>query len=258
VELNAIEKALTVLMSFTSGNHSRGTVELAHKLGMHKATVSRVLKTLQKHGFLDQDPQSRLYSLGPAVASLSQALSRSLEGHIVAIAQPYLDDLRGKANETVHLEVTAGGHTYLAYAARGPQPLSVSATVGERTWPNIHAGAKAITAFAPPKRMERLLAGELPRGTRRSITDPELLMAQYKQIRQTGIAYDRGEFDDHIHAIGAPVFNFESRAVGAVVIIGPSFRMEQNGDEGELIQNLKETAAAISARLMSTRGDSGG
>jgi DNA-binding IclR family transcriptional regulator len=252
VELNAIEKALVVLLSFKDNNRACGTVELADRLGMHKATVSRVLNTLKKHNFLDQDPQTKLYSLGPAVASLSQALGQSLEGRLLGIAQPYLEELRDKVAETVHLEVLGGNNIYLAFTARGPQPLSASVAIGDRTLPNVHAGAKAITAFMAPKRVEAILANGLSSLTKNTITDPGILMVQYKQIRQTGIAFDRGELDDHIDAIAAPVFNHESRAVAAVAIVAPSYRM-QGGNDAKLVENLKETAAAVSARLMSTR-----
>ena len=225
---------------------------MADNLGIHKATVSRVLGTLKKHDFVDQDPQTRLYRLGPAVAILAQALNQSLEGQITAIARPYLDKLRDIAAETVHLEIVGGNHIYLASASRGPQALSVSVAVGDRVWPHVHAGAKAIAAFSAPKQLESLLSGELPVFTENTITDPGLLMVQYKQIRETGIAYDRGELDDHIYAVGAPIFNHESRPVAAVVVIAPWFRA-QSRDEEQLVKHLRETAATISARLLSTR-----
>jgi DNA-binding IclR family transcriptional regulator len=252
MKLNAIEKALMILTSFKDSNRPMGTIQLAKQLEIHKATVSRVLATLKKYDFVDQDPRSRLYRLGPAVATLAQALNQSMEGQIAVIAQPYLDELRDFAQETVHLEIEGGNYIYLASASRGPQALSVSVSVGDRTWPHVHAGAKAIAAFSAPKRLESMLAGDLPVFTEHTITDPGLLMVQYKQIRETGIAYDRGELDDHIYAMGAPIFNHESKPVAAVVVIAPSFRFK-TGNQKKLIDKLQETAATISTRLLSKR-----
>jgi DNA-binding IclR family transcriptional regulator len=58
--------------------------------------------------------------------------------------------------------------------------------------------------------------------------------------------------DDHIYAMGAPIFNHESKPVAAVVVIAPSFRFK-TGNQKKLIDKLQETAATISTRLLSKR-----
>ena len=54
---NAIEKSLDILLAFTPYNQELGTGEISRRLGLHKATASRILRTLAEKGFLQQDPE---------------------------------------------------------------------------------------------------------------------------------------------------------------------------------------------------------
>ncbi len=251
MELNSIEKALLILSSFEKGNHPSGTVELAARLGLNKTTVSRIVNTLKKHNYLEQDPRTRRYGLGPKIAQLGKAIMQSLEGQISIIAQPYCDRLREQVTETVHLEVLSGNHFYLSYAVRGPNPVSVAIDIGDRVYPNVHVGAKAITAFSSPEQVDTILKGKLASYTPNSVTDIAKLRGMYEEVRERGYSIDNGEFDENIYAIGAPVFNHNNQAVGAVVIVAPYMRKRELERE-HIIRALKEAATLISARLLCT------
>jgi hypothetical protein len=71
---SSIEKALSVLMAFTSTshNHEMGTVELSQKLGFHPATVSRILQILSQKGFLQHNGRTRKFTLGPSTFELGK------------------------------------------------------------------------------------------------------------------------------------------------------------------------------------------
>ena len=119
--MNSIEKALEILLAFTPDNRPLRTVEISHRLAMNKATVNRILITLKNKGFVAQDQTTRRYRLGPSTALLGRAVKQSLDGRLVALAKPYLDGLRDKVGETVHLEVLFDDRIFLTYSARGPR-----------------------------------------------------------------------------------------------------------------------------------------
>ena len=249
MELNAIEKALLVLTNFSDGNNPIGTLELAERLHLNKTTASRIMKTLKRHEFLDQDPHTRQYRLGPAVARLGKAVIQALDGQITFIAQPYCDHLRDQVGETVHFEMMSGNHIYLAYAARGPKPVSVAIDVGDVVYPNVHVGADAIAAYANPGHVGRWLNGRPRIFTANSVTDPSGLRAKYAEFREKGLSIDDGEFDENIYAIRAPVFNHNGQAAAGVVVVAPYMR-KQDLETPHVTGALKETAALISDRLL--------
>jgi IclR family KDG regulon transcriptional repressor len=252
MELKTIEKALLVFKCFAEWNSSLSTTELAKKLGTNKAAMSRVLSTLKKHEFLEQDPSTRRYRLGPAMAQMARAVSRNMNGEVVTVAKPIVDKLRDEVGETVHIEVLSGNNIYLAYIARSPNPVSLTIEVGDQVKPHAHAGAKAIVAFSDPPEIERWLARDLLRLNRNTVTDPDKLRQLYEEIRQTGVAYDWEEYLNEINAIGAPIFNHSDKPVAAIIIVVPSYRMGKKWDS-RLIALLKEAANKISKGLHSSR-----
>ncbi len=246
--LNSIEKALEILRAFTPENRPLRSVEISHRLGMNKATVNRILITLKKRGFVVQDDATRRYRLGPSTALLGRAVKQSLNGRLVALAKPYLDSLRDKVGETVHLEVLTGGRIFLSYSAKGIRQVTVTPRVGDQMAVNANAGAKVIMAFCPKEMVAKHLAGTLTKFTTKTVTAPSKILQEYEVIRATGLAYDKEEYDEDVHAVAAPVFNHEDRVVAAVVIIAPAFRMSSSIESGSL-ELLKDAATDISDRL---------
>ena len=234
---NSIEKALEILLAFTPYNQELGTGEISRKLGLHKATASRILRTLAEKGFLQQDPRTRKFTLGPAASDLGRAYNNGLSSNLVAAAKPFIDELRSVLGETVVLEVLSGESTVMAYVAEGPQRVRIAGTVGDRLPAHAAAGAKAILAYSPPETVERSLGKDLQADRR-----------ELERIRRKGFSLDREEIDVGINAVGAPVFDREDRAVAAVVVAGPAQRVT-GAEDSALVREVKETAAALSARL---------
>jgi len=245
----SVERALEILMAFTPNNQELGTVELVEKVGLHRSTVTRLLQVLTHHGFLQQNPSTKKYSLGRSASDLGRAIALSLDSHLITIAQSHIDALRDALGESVALEVFCGNSTVLAYSAMGPRLVQVSFRIGDRLPVHVAAGAKAVLAFLPPNLVESLIPKKLVRFTPATITNRSILLKQLGEIRECGIAFDCGERDKDVHVIAAPVFNHENKPVAAVVITAPISRKEILAAP-KTIFLLKETTTAISTRLL--------
>jgi DNA-binding IclR family transcriptional regulator len=247
-KFNAIEKALVILKLFNPTNQELGTVEISKFVGFHKATVSRTLLLLAKHGFLEQNPINRKFKLGPSILSLGMVLSRSLKADLVHIAKPHLDALRDRFQESVVLEVLSTKHVVIAYISEGPKRIRLAGEIGDILPVHVTAGAKSILAYSSPQIRNNLLGQEFTRLTPNTITDREALIKQFAEIRERGVAFDIGEHDIDIHAIGAPILNIEERPVAAVVVAGFSKNIVTSQDS-EMVQAVKKTALTISKQL---------
>jgi DNA-binding IclR family transcriptional regulator len=251
---NSIDKALTILSAFAPYNNEMGTIEISRKLGFHKATVSRILLNLTRHGFLHQNPKTKKFILGPTILTLAGTVRQSLNNNMLHIAKPFVDDLRDKIKETVILEVISGENTIIVYIAEGPRPIRIAGTVGDILPAHVAAGAKAILAFSSPNVWKRFFNAKLPSFTENTITDPKVLHEQFEDIRRQGFAFDKEEHDIGINAIGAPIFNNEEKPVASIVVAGPSQRITWESDS-TYVSKVKETAAKISAQLYYTNGN---
>jgi IclR family KDG regulon transcriptional repressor len=245
---NSIQKALAILASFAPYNQEMGTVEISQKLGFHKATVSRILLTLTKCAFLEQDPQTKKFKLGASIMTLGLAINHSLKTNMVQMARPHIDELRDTLKETIVLEVLSGKSTFIAYVAEGPQRVRIAGTVGDRLPIHCAAGAKAILAFSEREVKNKLINKTMPRLTPNTITHPKELRRQLEVFRRQGFSFENEEIDIGMSAVGAPIFDHEKRPVAAVVVAGPSQRVTWASDL-PIVSPLKQTAAKIAAQL---------
>lgn len=245
----SIIRAVNFLKIFTPYNHPVGTNELSRKFNLNKSTVSRILNVMKDNDLLYQDPNTRKYQLGPLVAEMAMALNRSLDAHLISIAQPFLDKLSAETGEGVALEVLSGKSSILSYQMPTRKTLQVSVNLGERMPVHVGSGAKIIMAFSEPEFVDKLLDGKLIRFTPNTITDPEILKEHLVEYHKQGVAFDNGELDEDVHTVAAPVFNYQKRPVAAAVVVAPANRMGNKQVKSKIIKSVKTTARLISSKL---------
>jgi DNA-binding IclR family transcriptional regulator len=247
-EYSSVQKAIEILLAFTTSNQEIGTLELSEKLHLHKSTVSRLLHILSHYELLRQDKKSKKYVLGRSAHDLGLAAKRYIDSQLIVAAQARLIELRDLLGEHVSFEVISGNSSTVVCHAASTLPVHVSADIGERLPIHAVAGAKSILAFLPPEEVDVLIGDKLTSFTPNTITDPKAFKRHLKEIRKQGFAVDRGEYIPEVHAIGAPVFNSEGKPIGAVVLPSPAYRMESHlqSDTTALVKN---TAAKISEGL---------
>jgi DNA-binding IclR family transcriptional regulator len=237
------------MLAFQPENREIGVVELSRMVDLHKSTVSRLLKVLMTYDFIQQNPLTKKFSLGPSTLQLGQSLQRSLELNIAQIAKPHVDDLRDSLNETVVFEVMGRDGVVIAYVADGSMKLRLIGNIGDRVPFHVSAGAKACLSYLEMPDRRRLLSDDLEQLTENTITDIDELEQQFKEARKNGIAFDREEGDDGTSAVGAPIFNSQGNPVAAIVVAGPSARMDlDNGSR--VIEELKGAVKKVSEKLL--------
>src|SRR6266508_5076551 len=100
----AVEKTARVLHALADGGRPQGISELARTLNVSKGTLRDILLTLDAHGFVVRDPDTR-FRLGPQLRVLADASSPDLR----ALAQPHLVSLMETFGETAVLGLVHDG-----------------------------------------------------------------------------------------------------------------------------------------------------
>ncbi|BCL63196.1 IclR family transcriptional regulator [Desulfomarina profundi] len=245
---SSAEKALNILLAFAPYNNEMGTTELSRKLGIHKSTTSRLIKLLVATNFLQQNPITRKYMLGKSALKIGTATTRSINSKLLVIAQPYLTELSQMMGESVALEMLSGTNVVLALHVEGPSHIRFNFQQGEQVPINVAAGAKVILSHSDPKFLELCLQQKFTRFNENTIVTRKDYLNLLKEIKQTGIAYDRGERYRDTHAMAAAIHSPDGAPKAAVVIAGPAFRMTSDFLE-TAIPTLRETAKKISNHL---------
>ena len=235
-------------MAFTPYNNELGTTDLSIKLGMHKSTTSRLIKLLVATHFLQQNPLTKKYMLGRSAVRIGNATTRSLDSKLLAIAQPCLTELSQLLGESVALEMLSGTIIVLALHVEGPSHIRFNFQQGEQVPINVAAGAKVILSHSDPAFLELCLEQEFERFNENTIVSKDQYRKILKDIKRTGIAYDRGERYIDTHAMATPVYSLEGAPKAAVVVAGPAFRLTDQFLQSA-ITPLKATAEKISKQL---------
>lgn len=221
------DKALNILLAFTPFNTEMGTTELSIKLGLHKSTTSRLIKLLVASQFLQQNPITKKYMLGSSAVRIGSATTRSLDSRLLAVAQPCLHELSRQVGESAALEMLSGTKVVLALHVEGPSHIRFNFQQGEQVPINVAAGAKVILSHSDPAFVELCLEQEFERFNEHTIVSKDEYRRLLKEIKRTGIAYDRGERYRDAHAMAAPVLGLGGAPKAAVVIAGPAFRLTE-------------------------------
>ena len=88
-----------------------------------------------------------------------------------------------------------------------------------------------LLAAQPPKTIAAYLAGPLARMTDRTINQPARIRRRLSNIRRSGYVWTKGEFDDGITSVAAPVVDHRGTTVAAIHCHGPSYRFPGPGDD---------------------------
>jgi IclR family acetate operon transcriptional repressor len=222
-QVQSVARAAGILELLAAESGDLGVTELGRRLGVHKATASRLLSTLAEHGLVERHPATDKYRLGFGLIHLAGVAMAGLD--LVQQARPILEDLADKTSETVNLAVLDGDHVMHVDQIAGRRSVVSVSWVGRRTPVHCTSNGKVLLAFAPEAERERLLKRPLEPRTRNSITDPTKLRTALEEVRARGYAQTIEELEEGLNAVAAPVRSGNGDVIAAVSVAGPSFRM---------------------------------
>lgn len=243
--LRSVRRAITAL-ELIADEGELGVSELGRRLGVHKATASRLVATLAERGLLERDPRTEKVHLGFGLIRLAGSAMAGLD--IVRVAHPILDDLAEDTCETVNLGVLADDAVIYIDQVTGTRSVVAVSWVGRRTPLHATSNGKVLLAFAEPDERERLLRRALAPMTPRTITDVAELRRQVEQVVTRGYAQTLEELEQGLNAVAAPIRQADGRVTAALSVSGPAFRMRPV-DLPRIARRTMEAADAISRRL---------
>ncbi len=186
--MGTITKALSLLNHFSASRSEIGLTEFRNLSGQDKATVHRHLSELTANGFLEQNPGTKGYRLGPAILRLAAVRERLFPAR--RLVAPLVEKLAGELGELVHVSLREGDHLSPLYhfdaLIHGTRVYFDEAELLP-----LHATASglAMLAFGPADLLPKLLKTKLKPSTGYTITDTELLKQAVEQVRNHGIAF---------------------------------------------------------------------
>jgi DNA-binding IclR family transcriptional regulator len=224
--------------------------EIAAELGKSVSTAYNLLVSLCDEGVAVHH-SGGLYRLAPAfreaVANISVTPASELHD-----LSGVVDELLARTHKRSYLGVVRAGELRVV-RERGLQGMPKLPGLGAHIRTNAHALGlgKVALALAPPAVVERYLQAGLQPFTSATITDPDELRDELREVRRRGFAVDREEFDDDFCCIAAAVLDSAGRLLAAIGI-----SMTRNAFDGEheaLAQTVVAVARATGAQARPAR-----
>jgi IclR family acetate operon transcriptional repressor len=201
--------------------------EVAETLGKSVSTAYNLLASLCDSHVAERLPGG-LYHLAPGFrATVAQESDRNNLTGLV-------EDLLARTHKRAYLAVLRGSHLRVVLE-RGLQGMPKLPGMSPEIRDNAHALAmgKVVLSRAPADVLERYLTAGLKRFTPATITEPDVLRADLRRVRRTGIAVDREEIAPDFCCIAAPVLDEDRRFLG---VIGISMSVRAFDEERPALQ----------------------
>lgn len=242
-------KAFRILRILGQEEHPLGVVEIARRLDLHKSSVSRLLATLERHGFVSRDRITERFVVGLALVTLvGDALRRS---DLRRIAREVLERLQAATMETVNLAIPVAGGPINIDKIASQHYIRDIGWIGRQAPFHCTATGKALVAWHTPAERKALIRSPLARHTPKTICNWPDLEREFAKIRSRGYALGLEELEPGLVAVAAPIRDYERKVVASVSVSGPSMRIN-NTNLPRYGQAVVEAAAEISERLRRT------
>jgi len=219
----SVARAMRVLKAFADHPGGIALTRLSGELGYGKASLSKIMSTMEREGFVRRDGAGHFHL---SWRLLALAFGHAQRVGISGVCMPVLQSLADETDELVQLAVIEGDHVLFVAKAEGPgHSLRLLPLVGVVAPTHATASGKVWLASLPDARALDVLRRQgLARVTSRTITSRARLLAELRSVRRDGYAITDGELDEGGRAIAAPIVH-RGRVVGAIAVSGPSSRL---------------------------------
>jgi DNA-binding IclR family transcriptional regulator len=243
----ALQRGLDLLAQFSRHTPELSGAELSRKLDLPRASVFRMLHTLEKSGFVERVGEGTQYKLSLGVLRLGFEYLASME--LTEHGRPVIEALRDASGYSAHIVVRDQREVVFVAKAIGKSTQFHAIQVGARL--PAHATVLGrqllccmtmdeLTALYP----EDALQSYTPK-TPKTVAE---LKAQLDIDKRNGYGISQGGFETGISTIASPVLNDRLEVIAAVSIAVPAQHLDSKMTD-TLVPLVQEAAAALTDRL---------
>lgn len=215
---------LQILEVLASEGRPLTATEINAVLKLPVPTIHRLVGNLEAEGFLSRHLDGRSYQPGPKLRRMMQGVIRFW--HQSLPARDVLIRLNEHVGETCNLAIPDGDAMLYVDRVETQWPLRIQLHVGSRVPLHATAAGKLSLSFMNESDLGRYLkrAG-FEAYTPATITDPDLLRDELRQIARQGYSTDHQEFVAGMIAVAAPVKSSSGHLVATLSFHAPEQRM---------------------------------
>jgi len=246
--VKSLEKALNLLIVLSKSKSAMSLDDLTSEAGLKKTSCFRLLQTMKKLNFIEQEPGSKNYYLGRRNISIGAAALNGLSLRRTAL--PFMRELQRETKETVNLCVLEGTEIVFIERLESEHILNSHHNIGDRLPVHCTCMGKSILAFLPEQKVEDVLSEiRFTRRTPYTIASQEAFRKELEGVREKGMAVNVEELEQGLCAVACPIRNHIGEAVASINIAFPVIRHDPKQAFKRFSPKLKSACLKISKSL---------
>lgn len=245
--IESVDNALRLLQILRDEGALRLS-DAATALDVAPSTAHRLLAMLVYRGFAFQDA-NRVYLPGNSlgVGPVRVPWTRDLRD----LAQPHLELLSSRLNETVNLMIRAGTKVRFLACVESSNILRVGDRQGAVLPASQASGGKVLLAELDPTLLAKMFLSRSSRMSGDGLDEPGFarLVAELDQVRARGYAVNDEDTEPGVGAVGMSLTGAGKRSIAAISVAAPTPRLAGIMSD-EAIALLRTTRLEVEADLL--------
>jgi DNA-binding IclR family transcriptional regulator len=181
--------------------------EISDLLDANPTTCLRVLRTLAREDFIQFNPETKKYSLGPYLIPLGNR-ALELNDSVATILRELKSIAELTGFTTVLIERLQDSHLIYIGSEESPNDdVKISVSIGQQFPIGGVAFGRCFLAYDDEQQWPRLIQEGVLRSGEDAPADPETLIRKLQEIRKQGYAVSHGELTPGISSFAAPIFD---------------------------------------------------
>lgn len=245
--IRTVDRAIDVLNVFTPEKPILTIDEIAQATRLPKATVYRLLYTMERRGLIQYHPETLQYKIGLKMLEYAGLVTGTLD--VRKESEDLLDDLHMKTRQSVLMAVPDNDSIVYVFKREKPEGLKYSSFVGQRRPLNYGVMGRIIMAYLPKERLTSIMRKyPAPPWMEEGETVDDTIRINFDTVKKELVCVDINKTNDGVAGIGAPIFNAEGKLIAALALIGPTVQLVDDEFDRKK-EFVKEAARQISRRM---------
>lgn len=249
-QIRALERGLDILEAFSLNTPELAIGDFAKHTGLPKPTIVRLLSVLVGRGYVERVDGTERYRLGVRTLETGSVYleSTSLE----AEARPIMKRLADATGQTVNLGILDNFQVVHIVVVPPDRPVRFWASIGKREDAYLSGLGKVLLSNLSADVLHSYLQQPREAVTANTIVEAEALERELNLTAERGYAVDDEESNPGVVCVAVPIRDSTTSVVAAVSISGAKAEFEGTEAMRELVEQVQDAAAQISARLGSS------
>jgi DNA-binding IclR family transcriptional regulator len=241
--VDAVEVVGTILQALLHLRRPTRLKELETETGIASAKLHRYLVSMIRCGLVSRQEAGNRYDFGLLTYRMGQVAAH--DDSMLSLLEPLFEQFVARQTNP-DLGQAVGVGQWVGHGATIVRWFETHSPLTVRTKPGVNLGvtasatAKLLAAHMPREKTEGLVRQELKEQGALSESAVGKVYAEYRLIRERGMANSLGARRSGLNALSVPLLDFQGKVTAAITILGmsPQFEADLNGASAKLLRRL--------------------